>query len=85
MADSSKIVVDLNKITRREFRAYLDKAKAEDTIPDDVQASFIEQVVTAWPYAAAVSGEAWLDLPLTAAVAVEIAIETAISDMRKKS
>lgn len=83
--DVSKIKVDLNKITRREFRTYINKLDDNGRMPDEAQAEFVVKVVTAWPYDNPITEDGYLDLPLGDALTVDKAINKAITDTTGKN
>lgn len=78
------ITVDLNRVTRRDFRAYVEtltKATAEER--DAATAELVGRVVTAWPFGD-VTPAAYLDLGLLDAARVDTALNEAMELIGKK-
>jgi len=82
MAD---IKIDLNKITRREFRAFtaaLTEAK-NGIATDELTADIVAKVITDWPYGD-VTADAYLDMPLEQSLEVDQALSDAFEFVSKK-
>lgn len=79
--------IDLNRVTRREFREFLRQlGEAGDTGGgDSVTGDFLERVMTAWPFGDVISLEAYLDLPLLDSKRVDDALTTALEIITKKN
>ena len=84
-----KIIVDLNRITRRQFHDHIQRLKdaeeAGDVITqDEINGGFAERVVASWPYKNDVTMDGYLDLPFVESVAVDRAIGAAMEELREK-
>lgn len=82
----AEIKIDLNRITRREFRAFTAALSEASTgiATDELTGDIVEKVVTAWPYDVPISAEAYLDLPLQASLEVDRALSDAFEFVAKK-
>lgn len=79
------IVIDLNRITRREFRKWTKQLDATDDHEerDELTAKLAAQVITRWPYGD-VSADGYLDLGMADSQLVDQALTEALSDISKK-
>jgi hypothetical protein len=77
-------VIDLNRITKREFRDYLagrDEAKDKDLY--DAEKLYVK-VIMAWPFPQKINVEGYLNLGLTDAVKVDHAVSDVLIQLPKK-
>lgn len=83
--DLNGITLDLNRITRREFRRFLtDLSEADGEARDELTGQMVEKVVTTWPYNAPITQDGYLDLPLADSLAVDRALTEAMSYLSEK-
>lgn len=82
---NGKIEIDLNKITRREFRRFTEAVKETEGLDSDqLTGELIAKVVTHWPYGDDISADAYLDLPLGKSQEVDQALTEALADLGEK-
>jgi len=84
---TSQIVVDLNQITRRQFREFrqaLGMAGEDTEAREAALAEFYVQVITSWPYGDAITTEVYFDLGLLDAREVDEAVNNAINIIGEK-
>lgn len=88
MEDQKQIIVDMNRVTRREFRQFRNDLKAipEDQVEqrEEVMAGFYGKVVVSWPFEVPVSPEGYLSLGMLDARRVDEAVSGAISEISEK-
>lgn len=76
--------IDLNRISKRDFRAYLvGRDQAEDKDLWDAEMLY-EKVIISWPYDEPVTVEGYQNLGLTDALAVDNAVSEALQQLGKK-
>ena len=83
---TSQIVVDLNKITRRQFREFrqeLEKAGDDTEAREIALADFYVKVIDTWPYGE-ISTDAYFNLGLLDAREVDEAVNNAINIIGEK-
>ena len=79
------IEIDLNRITRRDFRQFTDSMKdAEGLEQDKLTGEMIEKVVTKWPFDKEITADNYLDLPLGDSQIVDRALTNAFSELGEK-
>lgn len=83
--NGATIEIDMNRINRRYYRAWLDRLNAATTDEenDNLTAEFAEKVITIWPYGE-VSQEVYHGLGLVDAKKVDAAILEAMQELNKK-
>jgi hypothetical protein len=77
-------VIDLNRITKREFHAYLagrDQAENKDLY--DAENLYVK-VIMIWPFPGKISVESYLDLGLEDAIKVDDAVSEALIQLTQK-
>lgn len=86
---TSKIIVDLNRVTRTEFRQFRkDLAGIEDGDMDAreiVVSAFYAKVVASWPFEAELTPESYLALGLLDASKVDQAVNEAVTAISEKN
>ena len=81
----SEIKIDLNRVTRREFREYLVRVKEADGIKaDELTGALIEKIVISWPYDQPITQEGYLNLGLRDSQEVDEFISGAMSNISEK-
>jgi hypothetical protein len=80
------IKVDLNQITRREFRKFLaDLDSAKDGFErDDLTGALIEKVVVSWPFDEEITKDGYLSLGLADSNRVDALLTDALNGVGKK-
>jgi hypothetical protein len=77
-------VIDLNRITKREFRAYLNgRDQAEDKDIYDAENLYVK-VIMVWPFPQKISVEGYQDLGLMDALRVDDAVSEAMTQLGQK-
>jgi hypothetical protein len=77
-------VIDLNRITKREFRDYLaGREQAEDKDLYDAEKLYIK-VIMAWPFQQKISVDGYQDLGLMDALRVDDAVSEAMTQLSQK-
>lgn len=86
MADK-KIVVDLNRITRREYRQFLDRLREEEggLEKDILTGDLIEKVVVSWPFSQPISADGYMSLGLGDSQKVDQELTEALTAMSEKN
>ena len=86
---TKQITVDLNRVTRREFRQFRDRLSKikEDDIDarEEIVSGFYAQVIVEWPYDVEITPDNYLSLGLIDANAVDQAVQSAITAMTEKN
>lgn len=82
-----KIVVDLNRITRREYRRWLDELRGADDGEgrDILTGNLIEKVVTDWPFSQAINADGYMSLGLADSQWVDRELTKALGDDAQKN
>ena len=78
------IEIDLNRVTRPEFRAYLRGRENGVADLDAYDAEFMCKVIVSWPYDQPVTPDGYLALGLLDAKAVDDAVMASLGEMQKK-
>lgn len=77
-------VIDLNRITKREFRDYLvGREQADDKDLYDAK-NLYAKVIMAWPFPPKISVEGYQDLGLLDALQVDNAVSEALTQLGQK-
>jgi hypothetical protein len=77
-------VIDLNRITKREFRAYLvGREEVEDKDLYDAEHLYVKVIMT-WPFPQKISVEGYQDLGLMDALKVDDAVSGAMTQLAQK-
>ena len=82
------IEIDLNRITRRQFRAYVNSLMAADDLTEDADlltGDLVSQVVISWPYEQPITQDGYLDLGLQDSKDVDIALKDALGFVAEKN
>ena len=82
------ILVDLNRVTRREFREFrakLAKIKEEDIdARESIVADFYVKVISEWPYTDEITADNYLSLGLLDSQRVDEAVTEAVNALTEK-
>jgi len=82
--DKKGFVIDLNRITKREFHAYLaGREQAENKDLYDAEHLYVK-VIMRWPFQQTISVESYLDLGLAEAIEVDDAVSEALVQLTQK-
>ena len=82
------IDIDLNRITRRQFRGYVNALLAVDETTDEADlltGEIIERVVISWPYEQPISQDGYMDLGLQDSKNVDEALRDALGFVAEKN
>lgn len=80
----SKFVIDLNRITKREFRDYLvGREQAKDKDLYDAEHLYVKVIMT-WPFSQKISVEGYQDLGLLDALKVDDAVSEVMVQLGQK-
>ena len=81
----NNIVIDLNRITRREFRQWTKQLEAteEGELRDELTGKIAEKVIVSWPYGD-ISADNYLDLGMADSQMVDVALTEAFSGLSQK-
>jgi hypothetical protein len=79
------ITIDLNRITRREFRQWTKKLDAteDNEERDELTASLAAKVITRWPFGD-ITADTYLDLGMADSQTVDAALTEALTSVAKK-
>ena len=83
-----KIEIDLNRITRREFRGYINTLLAANENTDEADlltGELIEKVVTSWPFDNPITQDGYMDLGLQDSKSVDEALKAALGFVAEKN
>ena len=83
-----KIEIDLNRITRREFRGYVNALLAVDELTDGADlltGELIEKVIISWPYDNPITQDGYMDLGLQDSKSVDEALKDALGFVAEKN
>lgn len=79
------ITIDLNKITRREFRQWTKKLEATEDVEekDELTGNLAAKIIISWPYGD-VSADAYMDLGMSDSQTVDKALTEALNGLAEK-
>ena len=83
-----KIEIDLNRITRREFRGYINTLLAANENTDEADlltGELIEKLVISWPFDNPITQDGYMDLGLQDSKSVDEALKTALGFVAEKN
>jgi hypothetical protein len=84
MSSDNGFVIDLNRITKREFRAYLvGREEIDDKDLWDCERLYLK-VIVSWPFDEEISVEGYENLGLTDSIKVDEAVGAALDQLSKK-
>jgi hypothetical protein len=83
-----KIEIDLNRVTRREFRGYINSLLAVDELTDEADlltGEIISKVIISWPYEQPITQDGYMDLGLQDSKDVDVALKEALGFVAEKN
>lgn len=81
------IIIDLNRITRPQFRQFIARLTADNT-PEDkdkITAEMAARVITEWPFSNPITEDGVMSLGLLDGKAVDDALSAAILELNSKN